>query len=58
MISAVNKINEPCMIKVKVQNCILKIEIDSRSVVPVNSEGDCRIFVDGIRLRITGNISV
>ncbi|XP_062709347.1 uncharacterized protein K02A2.6-like [Aedes albopictus] len=73
MISTVNKINEPCMIKAKVQNCMLKMEIDSGSAVSVISEADCRKFfnaipirsssrqlivVDGARLRITGEISI
>ncbi|XP_062550772.1 uncharacterized protein K02A2.6-like [Armigeres subalbatus] len=73
MISAIKKLNEPCMIKTRVQNCFLKMEIDSGSAVSVISETDCRKFfkdilmrsssrqlivVDGARLRILGEISV
>lgn len=51
MISAVNKLNEPCMIKAKVQNCLLKMEIDSGSAVSVISEADCKKFFNGIPMR-------
>ncbi|XP_065078720.1 uncharacterized protein K02A2.6-like [Ochlerotatus camptorhynchus] len=73
MISAVKSINEPCMIKANVQNCVLQMEIDSGSAVSVISETDCRKFfhripmantsrhlvvVDGARLKVLGEISV
>lgn len=48
---AVNKLNEPCMTKAKVQNCLLKMEIDSGSAVSVISEADCKKFFNGIPMR-------
>ncbi|XP_055620700.1 uncharacterized protein K02A2.6-like isoform X2 [Toxorhynchites rutilus septentrionalis] len=73
MISSVNRLHEPCLIKVKVQNCLLEMEIDSGSAVSVISEANCRryfkgipmcsssrqlVVVDGARLKILGEIYV